>query len=157
MKGEAKPFIRNPDMKGWSKTSLTFMSYGYEMLITPLQMLTFYNAVANNGKWVRPMIVKQVRLADEVVQQNAPYVATETICSERTVKLVKKMLEGVIEHGTARSIASPYYKLAGKTGTAQKNVGGTFKAGNYYSSFIGYFPANNPKYHGFGGYRQSPV
>nr|WP_293833916.1 penicillin-binding protein [uncultured Arsenicibacter sp.] len=143
MKGEVKPFIRNPQMKGWSRTSLTFMSYGYEMLITPLQMATFYNAVANDGKWVRPMIVKQVRLADEVIVDNQPYVAPEPFCSERTIKLAKKMLEGVVEHGTARSIASPYYRMAGKTGTAQKKMG---QAGSYYSSFIGYFPANKPKY-----------
>lgn len=147
MKGEAKPFIRNPDMKGWNKkTSLTFMSYGYEMLLTPLQMLTFYNAVANDGKWVRPMIVKQIRLDNEIVQHNTPYVAPEPICSQRTIRTVKKMLEGVVEHGTAHSIWSPYYRIAGKTGTAQKNVGGRFREGSYYSSFIGYFPANRPRY-----------
>ena len=147
MKGEAEPFIRNPDMKGWSKkTSLTFMSYGYEMLLTPLQMLTFYNAVANDGKWVRPMIVKQVRLANEVVRENTPYISPDPICSQRTIRIVKKMLEGVVEQGTARSIKSQYYRIAGKTGTAQKNIGGLFKEGNYYSSFIGYFPANKPRY-----------
>ncbi|WP_083422036.1 penicillin-binding protein [Arsenicibacter rosenii] len=143
MKGEAKPFIRNPDMKGWSRTSLTFMSYGYEMLITPLQMATFYNAVANDGKWVRPMLVKQVRLADEVIIDNKPYVAPEPICSERTVKLVKNMLEGVVLHGTASKIGTKFYRIAGKTGTAQKKMG---QSGSYYSSFIGYFPANRPKY-----------
>jgi len=146
MKGERAPFIRNPDTKGWSKTSITYMSYGYEMLITPLQMLTFYNAVANDGRWVRPMIVKQIRLAGEVVETFEPYVAPNPIASKETIRIAKKMLEGVVERGTAKSIESPYYRIAGKTGTAQKNVGGLFRKGRYYSSFIGYFPANKPKY-----------
>lgn len=146
MKGEGVPFIRNPDSKGWSKTSLTFMSYGYEMLITPLQMLTFYNAVANDGRWVRPMIVKEIRQAGDLVEAFEPYVAPEPIASKKTIQLAKRMLEGVVERGTARSIMSPYYKIAGKTGTAQKYVGGTFREGFYYSSFIGYFPADKPKY-----------
>ncbi len=146
MLGERVPLIRNPDMKGWSKTSITYMSYGYEMLITPLQMLTFYNAVANDGKWVRPMIVKQIRLAGEVVETFTPYVAPEPIASKETIRIAKKMLEGVVEHGTAKSIESPYYRIAGKTGTAQKVVDGKHRAGSYYSSFIGYFPANKPKY-----------
>ncbi len=146
MRGEGIPFIRNPDSKGWSKTSITYMSYGYEMLLTPLQMLTFYNAVANDGRWVRPMIVKRIRLAGEVVEEFEPYVAPEPIASKETIRIAKKMLEGVVEHGTARSIMSPFYRIAGKTGTAQKVISGTFREGSYYSSFIGYFPANKPKY-----------
>jgi cell division protein FtsI (penicillin-binding protein 3) len=146
MKGEAPPTIHNPDSKQWSKTSISFMARGYEMLLTPLQMLTFYNAVANDGRWVRPMIVKQIRLAGEVVDSFEPYVAPEPIASKETIRIAKKLLEGVVEHGTAHSILSPHYRIAGKTGTAQRNVGGTFRKGNYYSSFIGYFPANKPKY-----------
>ncbi|TAE29361.1 MAG: PASTA domain-containing protein [Cytophagales bacterium] len=146
MKGEAPPFIRNPDMKGWSKTSVSFMSRGYEMLLTPLQMLTFYNAVANDGRWVRPMIVKQIRLAGELVEQFEPYVDPQPIASKETIRIAKKMLKGVVEHGTAHSIHTTNYGIAGKTGTAQKNVGGAFRKGLYYSSFIGYFPANKPRY-----------
>ena len=146
MKGEARPFMRNPDMKGWSKTSLTFMSYGYEMQLTPLQMLTFYNAVANNGMWVRPMLVKQVKLAGEVVRETQPYTAPNPIASPETIRLVQKMLEGVVTRGTARNVQNPYYSIAGKTGTAQKIVDGLYKKGSYYTSFIGYFPANKPKY-----------
>lgn len=146
MKGEVQPIVYNPDSKGWSKVSLSFMSRGYEMAITPLQMLTFYNAVANNGHWVRPMLVKQVKLADEVVEETKPYVAPEPIASPRVIQQVKRMLEGVVERGTARHIYTDKYKIAGKTGTAQKLIKGQFLEGYYYTSFIGYFPANKPKY-----------
>ncbi len=146
MKGEVSPVMYNPDSKGWSKVSLSFMSRGYEMQITPLQMLTFYNAVANNGYWVRPMLVKQVKLADEVVEEMTPYTAPEPIASPKVIQQVKRMMEGVVERGTARHIANPHYKIAGKTGTAQKFINGDYQAGNYYTSFIGYFPADRPKY-----------
>ncbi len=146
MKGEAIPVVRNPDMKGWSKVSLTSMSYGYEMQITPLQMLAFYNAVANNGQWVRPTVVRQVKLANEVIHDNVPYTAPERICSPETARLAQELLRGVVQRGTAKHINNPHYAIAGKTGTAQKVVNGKYKVGTYYTSFIGYFPANNPKY-----------
>ena len=146
MKGEAVPVVRNPDMKGWSKLSLTSMSYGYEMQITPLQMLAFYNAVANDGRWVRPMLVRQVKLANEVIQDNVPEVSSEPICSPETARKAQELLRGVVEHGTAKHIDNPHYAIAGKTGTAQKVINGLYTAGKYYTSFIGYFPANNPKY-----------
>ena len=146
MKGEAVPVIRNPDMKGWSRVSLTSMSYGYEMQITPLQMLTFYNAVANDGKWVRPMLVRKIKLADEVIEDNLPYVAPIEICKPETARKAQELLRGVVEHGTAKHINNPHYAIAGKTGTAQKIVNGQYQVGKYYTSFIGYFPADNPKY-----------
>lgn len=146
MKGEAVPVVRNPDMKGWSKVSLTSMSYGYEMQITPLQMLAFYNAVANDGKWVRPVIVKQIKLANEIIEDNKPYVAPEPIASPATVRKAQQLLRGVVVQGTAKHINNPYYAIAGKTGTAQKIVNGRYQVGKYYTSFIGYFPADNPKY-----------
>lgn len=146
MKGEAVPVVRNPDMKGWSKVSLTSMSYGYEMQITPLQMLAFYNAVANNGRWVRPMLVKQIKLADELIEDNAPYVLSEPICSPQTARKAQELLRGVVTHGTAKHIDNPHYAIAGKTGTAQKIINGKYQVGKYYTSFIGYFPANKPKY-----------
>ncbi|QJW88102.1 transpeptidase family protein [Spirosoma taeanense] len=146
MKGEAVPIVRNPDMKGWSKVSLTSMSYGYEMQITPLQMLAFYNAVANGGRWVRPMLVKQIKLADEVVENITPYVAPEPICSKETARKAQELLRGVVEHGTAKHINNPHYAIAGKTGTAQKVINGRYQVGKYYTSFIGYFPADKPKY-----------
>lgn len=146
MKGEAMPVVRNPDMKGWSKVSLTSMSYGYEMQITPLQMLAFYNAVANNGRWVRPMLVRQIKLADEVIEDNRPQVSSEPICSPETARKAQELLRGVVEHGTAKHINNPHYAIAGKTGTAQKIINGLYQVGKYYTSFIGYFPANKPKY-----------
>lgn len=146
MQGETQPVIYNPDSKGWSKVSLAFMAHGYEMQLTPLQMLTFYNAVANNGRWVRPMLVKQIKLANEVIEETAPYVAPEPIASAETIRKVRNMLEGVVERGTARAIASPNYSIAGKTGTAQKIINGKYQKGSYYTSFIGYFPANKPRY-----------
>ncbi|GAB3985774.1 penicillin-binding protein [Spirosoma daeguense] len=146
MKGEAIPVVRNPDMKGWSKVSLTSMSYGYEMQITPLQMLAFYNAVANGGRWVRPMLVKQIKRGDELIQDNKPYTLSETICSRQTARLVQSLLRGVVTEGTAKHINNPHYAIAGKTGTAQKIVNGRYQVGKYYTSFIGYFPADRPKY-----------
>ncbi|RYC69060.1 MULTISPECIES: penicillin-binding protein [Spirosoma] len=146
MKGEAIPVVRNPDMKGWSKVSLTSMSYGYEMQITPLQMLAFYNAVANGGRWVRPTIVRQIRLANELIQDNVPYVAPEPICSVETARKAQELLRGVVSHGTAKHINNPHYAIAGKTGTAQKIIDGKYQVGKYYTSFIGYFPADKPKY-----------
>ena len=146
MKGEATPVVRNPDMKGWSKVSLTSMSYGYEMQITPLQMLAFYNAVANGGYWVRPVLVKQIKLANELIEDNKPYIAPDPICSKETARKAQELLRGVVEHGTAKHINNPYYAIAGKTGTAQKIINGQYQPGRYYTSFIGYFPANHPKY-----------
>lgn len=146
MKGEATPIVRNPDMKGWSKVSLTSMCYGYEMQITPLQMLAFYNAVANGGRWVRPVIVKQIKLADELIEDNKPYIAPDPICSKETARKAQELLRGVVESGTARHINNPFYPIAGKTGTAQKVIDGQYQVGRYYTSFIGYFPANKPKY-----------
>lgn len=146
MKGEAMPVVRNPDMKGWSKVSLTSMCYGYEMQITPLQMLAFYNAVANGGRWVRPVIVKQIKLADELIEDNKPYIAPDPICSKETARKAQELLRGVVETGTAKHINNPFYAIAGKTGTAQKVIDGQYQVGRYYTSFIGYFPANNPKY-----------
>lgn len=146
MQGEATPVVRNPDMKGWSKVSLTSMSYGYEMQITPLQMLTFYNAVANDGRWVRPMLVRQIKLADEIIEDHKPYVAPEPIASKATIRKAQELLRGVVEHGTAKHINNPHYAIAGKTGTAQKIINGQYQVGKYYTSFIGYFPANKPKY-----------
>lgn len=146
MKGEALPVVRNPDMKGWSKVSLTSMCYGYEMQITPLQMLTFYNTVANNGRWVRPLLVKQIKLADELIEDNKPYVSPSPICSTETIRKAQELLRGVVEHGTAKHINNPHYGIAGKTGTAQKIINGQYQPGRYYTSFIGYFPADKPKY-----------
>lgn len=146
--GEAKPFFRRTSDRYWSKTSLPWTSIGYESMITPLQLLTFYNAIANGGYWMQPLIVKRTQRADEVVQDfSKTQVRSETpICSERTLKIVRGMLKGVVEHGTATNIRGSHYAIAGKTGTCQKLVNGQYRKGVYYTSFAGYFPAAKPKY-----------
>ncbi len=146
MLNEPSPRVRIPNGKGWSKTSLTFMGYGYESELTPLQMLTFYNAVANNGKWVQPLLVKQVKKADEIIKEFPIVENSKPICTEETLKKVRKLLEGVVAHGTASNIKNDQYSIAGKTGTAQKLVNGRYIPGLFSVSFIGYFPANNPRY-----------
>jgi cell division protein FtsI (penicillin-binding protein 3) len=146
--GEARPFFRRTSDRYWSKTSLPWTSIGYESMITPLQLLTFYNAIANGGYWVQPLIVKRTQRADEVVRDfTQTQVRSETpVCSERTLRIVRGMLKGVVEHGTAANIGGAPYAIAGKTGTCQKLVNGQYRRGVYYTSFAGYFPANKPKY-----------
>lgn len=146
MKGEKPPYIKDRTSKQWSAYSLTFMSYGYEMSMTPLQTLALYNAVANDGYWVRPMIVREIRNAEGVEDKIPPYVEDKPIASPETIKKVKKMLEGVVKAGSAKNISSELYQIAGKTGTAQKLINGIYTPGKYYTSFAGYFPADKPKY-----------
>ncbi len=143
--GEAVPTIRRPS-EGWSKITLTQMSIGYELLMTPLQMLTFYNAIANNGKMVKPRFIEHLSYRGNVIKKFETEVIDESICSEKTVKAVQEMLEGVVTRGTAKNLLNNNYRIAGKTGTAQTDYG---KAGidhEYQASFAGYFPAENPKY-----------
>lgn len=147
MKGEAPPLIRDRSSKQWSRTSLTYMSYGYEMRLAPIQILALYNAVANNGYWVRPMIVDQVRSSSAVIDTYEPYVDSSPICSEKTARLVRSMLEGVVQRGTAPLLKDSPYRVAGKTGTAQKIVNGKYLKGKALrTSFVGFFPAERPKY-----------
>jgi cell division protein FtsI (penicillin-binding protein 3) len=123
------------------------MSIGYELTITPLQNLTIYNAVANNGKMVKPMFVTEVRDAGIQKRVFKPKVIDKRIASKETIQLAQSLLEGVVENGTGkRTFANSPYKVAGKTGTAQIAVGGKYNKTNYNASFIGYFPADNPKY-----------
>lgn len=148
--GEATPVIKNPSNRSWNKNmSLPQMAYGYEMQLTPLKMLSFYNAIANNGKYVAPIFVREIRRLGKPVKTFSARVVNEQICSESTLKIMKDMLEGVVEEGTGRGIIyNPLYKVAGKTGTAQvadANRGYRAKR-QYQASFCGYFPADNPKY-----------
>jgi len=145
MVGEGIPKIKNPSDKSWSGITLPWMSIGYEVELTPLQILAFYNAVANNGRFIRPMIVKSIRQADEEIRHFGTDVIKRKICSQKTLEEVKLLLEGVVENGTARNIRNDYYKIAGKTGTAQKIVDGRYTR-KYNTSFVGYFPAENPKF-----------
>ncbi len=145
MIGEGKPFIKDPSDSSWSGLTLPWMSHGYELKISPLHTLAFYNAVANNGQMIRPIIVKHVRQADRTVETYKTKVLRRQICSQKTLEKVKIMLRGVVEKGTARQIQNEYYTIAGKTGTAQKIVNGRY-SNKYYTSFVGYFPAENPRF-----------
>ncbi|WP_425390795.1 penicillin-binding protein [Ekhidna sp.] len=145
MVGEGKPYIKDPSDSTWSGVSLPWMSHGYELKMTPLQMLTLYNAVANNGKMVKPMIVKGVMKADRMVDEFDTEIINERIASKETLRKVKLMMEGVVERGTAKNINHSHYKIAGKTGTAKKVKNGRYVR-EYYTSFAGYFPAEAPRY-----------
>ncbi|MCC9165684.1 penicillin-binding protein [Pontibacter harenae] len=145
MEGEARPYIKNPQDRNWYGTTLTSMGIGYETKISPLQTLAFYNAVANNGVKIQPIIVKEIRKADQVIQSFHTRVLNEKVCSDETLKKLRAMLEGVVEQGTARNIRNKDYKIAGKTGTARKVKNGRYVR-EYSTSFAGYFPADNPKY-----------
>ncbi len=145
MAGEARPYIKDPNDRSWSRTSLTTMSIGYELKLAPLQTLAFYNAVANGGVKMQPMIVSEIKQADNVIERFEPVVLNPKICSEETLQKVRTMMEGVVEHGTARGIRTSDYLIAGKTGTAWKFKNGAYTR-TYSTSFCGYFPADNPKY-----------
>jgi cell division protein FtsI (penicillin-binding protein 3) len=145
--GEGQPFIKDTDNSGWSNVSLPWMAIGYELTLTPLQILSFYNAVANNGKLVRPMFVKEIRQAGETIKTFETFVIDESIASESTIEKAKILLEGVVKNGTAKSVFknSPY-SVAGKTATVQIVTSEGYNKTNYQASFVGYFPADNPKY-----------
>jgi cell division protein FtsI (penicillin-binding protein 3) len=150
IKGEGEPLIRYPGDKLWSGLSLPMMSHGYEVQLTPLQILTFYNAVANDGKMMRPLFVTAIMRNGTVIKSYEPEVIINSIASRSTIRKAKKMMEGVVERGTATNLRNPNYKIAGKTGTAQiaRNKYG-YKSGeriSYSASFVGYFPAENPLY-----------
>lgn len=153
--GATAPRIRMPkkNSKGqyinWSKTALPWMSIGYETQIPPISTLTFYNAIANNGKMVRPRFVQRIVKDGEVIQEFPTEVIKEKICKEKTLREMQTILEHVVSQGLGKKAGSPSFKVAGKTGTAQvsKGVGG-YKTGmmNYLLSFAGYFPADAPRY-----------
>lgn len=145
MAGEAKPYIKKPSDRSWSRTTLSRMSIGYELKIAPIQTLALYNAIANNGVKVQPIIVKETRKADKTIDKYEAKILNEKICSDETIKKVKKMMEAVVEHGTGKHVKSPDYKVAGKTGTSRKIKNGQYIK-TYSTSFVGYFPAENPKY-----------
>ncbi len=145
--GEVHPWVKTPESRTWSKLSLVQMAYGYELKLTPLQTLTLYNAVANNGKMVAPLFVKEIRHLGNTVEKFEARVINKQIASKEAISKAQKMLEGVMLEGTGKKLRSPLYTSAGKTGTAQMNDGAKgYGARRYQSSFAGYFPAENPKY-----------
>jgi cell division protein FtsI (penicillin-binding protein 3) len=151
IKGEGIPKIKDPSDTTWSGITLPWMSIGYEVQLTPLQILTFYNAVANNGVMVKPQFVKEIRYHGELIKAFPTEILNPSICTKSTLEMAQKMLIGVVENGTAHNLKNPNYKIAGKTGTAQialNNAGYSNSEGKkiYQASFVGYFPADKPKY-----------
>jgi cell division protein FtsI (penicillin-binding protein 3) len=148
IRGEGAPLIRYPGDKFWSGLSLPMMSHGYEVQMTPLQILAFYNAVANNGRMMRPRFVSAIAHHGDIIREYPPEVITSSISSRSTVAKARLMLEGVVENGTAMNLRNSNYKIAGKTGTAQiANEKYGYRQGgsvSYQASFVGYFPADNP-------------
>jgi len=145
LKGEGLPYFKRPSDKNWYGTTLPWMSIGYELKITPLQTLSFYNAVANGGDLVKPIIVQQISRGNTIERKYKTETLKRNIASNKTIKQLQELLQGVVDNGTAGNIATETYAIAGKTGTAQKLENGRYTQ-KYYTSFVGYFPANQPKY-----------
>ena len=146
--GEPDPVMHEPGDSEWSGISLPWMAIGYEYLQTPLQTLAFYNAVANDGKMLRPQFVQEVYRGNKLEKTFEPFVINEQICTQRTLSDVQSCLVGVMKDGgTGSSIRSPYFDIAGKTGTAHINLGASAgEPKKYQASFVGYFPAKDPIY-----------
>ncbi|UJP66560.1 penicillin-binding protein [Mongoliitalea daihaiensis] len=145
LKGEGEPYFKKPGSKLWYGTTLPWMSIGYEGKLTPLHTLMLYNAVANNGTMVKPIIVQATSKGGKVDARFETEILRKKIASDKTIKQLQELLEGVVSNGTAKNIFSKDYKIAGKTGTAQKLIEGRYTK-KYYTSFAGYFPADKPKY-----------
>jgi len=145
IKGEGYPKIFRPGSKGWSGITLPWMAYGYGFEVTPLHTLTLYNAIANNGKMIKPIFVTAISKADQVKKEFETETLNSRICSSSTLNKLRMLLEGVVEEGTASNLKNAHYKIAGKTGTAQILENGRYTK-KYITSFVGYFPAHDPKY-----------
>jgi cell division protein FtsI (penicillin-binding protein 3) len=170
LQGEAQPSIKHPNDKNWWGNSMVWISYGYEIRISPLQLLALYNAIANDGKMMKPQFVEAIAENGEIEKTYGTEVLKYSICSNSTLRKIQKMLEGVVERGTASNIKTPRYKIAGKTGTAKVAEGNKgYSSSKYRGSFVGYFPADNPRYSCvvviseptrgsyYGGYTAAPV
>jgi cell division protein FtsI (penicillin-binding protein 3) len=152
MYGTAAPHIPHPSDKQWSHISLPWMSVGYEVQIPPIYTLTFYNAIANGGKMVRPIFVKAISSNGKIIKTFETETVRSQICSKETLEQIKKALLGVVhdkQFGTAKAAQSNLISISGKTGTAQISKGAAgYKAGGkeHQVSFCGYFPSENPQY-----------
>lgn len=148
--GEGIPYIPKPKDKNWSGISLEWMSFGYGLKLTPLQSLTFYNAIANEGVMVRPRLIKEVKEWNKTIEKFNVEIIDRRICSKETARKTKGLLADVVEksYGTGHKLYSPNFSMAGKTGTARKDYGSNQKGRgfNYISSFAGFFPVDKPKY-----------
>ena len=146
-----KPLIKKPSNRSWANTTIPYMAHGYEELVTPLNMLMLYNAVANNGKMMKPYLVNAIKEYGEDVKKIQPTVLIQKICSDETLAQLKECLQAVVDsvHGTGHKLFDSAYAIAGKTGTAVTALNNKgYNKGNkiYQASFIGYFPAGQPKY-----------
>ena len=150
IQGEPKPYIKDPDSDkdNWSGLTLPWMSIGYEVEFTPLQLLNFYNTVANDGFEAKPHLVSEIRSEKGLVKKIEPQVSSRRIASEATIEKAHELLRGVVTNGTAKKLNTKNYKFSGKTGTAQINYKGRKKKEEmaYRSSFVGFFPSDAPKY-----------
>jgi cell division protein FtsI (penicillin-binding protein 3) len=147
IKGEGKPYVPQPSDKNWSNISLPWMAFGYGVSITPLQTLTFYNAVANNGVMVKPQFVSEIKEWNRTIKKYNTEVMNQKICSQETILKLHAVLENVVKKGTGSKLYSKDFSMAGKTGTAAVNYSKNGGSEKYYaSSFVGYFPADKPKY-----------
>ncbi len=145
--GEGAPYIPTTASKYWNAITLPWMAFGYAVKQTPVHTAMLYNAVANNGKMMKPYLVNEIMEYGKPVQKFEPVVVMDSICSSRTLNQLKDMLEGVVLNGTAVKLQTPYYRFAGKTGTALVANGNRGYADKIYqSSFAGYFPAKDPQY-----------
>lgn len=144
IKGEGKPHIPHPEDSNWYGTTLPWMSFGYGVSLTSLQTLTFYNAIANDGVKVKPRFIKQVRDKNTLINSYADPIIEGSICSKETAYQLQDLMKKVVENGTGSNIKTSNFTMAGKTGTCQTEY--WIESGRYISSFVGYFPADEPKY-----------
>ncbi len=150
--GEKFPRIKDPTqdtLNKWSGITLPWMSMGYELELTPLQLTSFYNAVANDGRYMKPRLVKNVQREGRILQEFPPMAFDNAIASKHAIEQAQALLEGVVERGTAKKFRSELYTFAGKTGTVQYNYSPEAKErgeSGHQASFIGYFPAESPRY-----------
>ncbi|MCW1147281.1 penicillin-binding protein [Flavobacterium lacisediminis] len=145
IKGEGKPVIPQPGTNRWSGVALPWMAFGYGLSVTPLQTLTLYNAVANDGVMIKPIFVSEIKEWNKTIKKFDTQVINPKICSQETLDKVHAVLENVVKKGTGSKLYSKDFSMAGKTGTAQVNYKDKSKL-YYASSFVGYFPADEPKY-----------
>jgi cell division protein FtsI (penicillin-binding protein 3) len=143
--GEPDPVVHRPGDDMWTMANLPSMAIGYSVQVTPLQMATAYNTIANNGIRVKPWLIKEVREDAEVIRTFGPEVIQERVCSHETAMRLREMMMEVVEYGTARNIKGTSFRIAGKTGTARKTQNGKYVK-KYVSSFGGFFPAGRPRY-----------
>lgn len=145
--GEGKPIVHQTTDKNWNPNILPWMAFGYSVAMTPLQTLTLYNAVANNGEMVKPQFVSEIKEWNKTIKKYDKQVINPKICSDETIKKLKSLLQNVVKRGTGAKLYSKDFSMAGKTGTAAVNYAKNGGSEKYYaSSFVGYFPAENPKY-----------